>query len=260
MVQPKRVEIVDPKRLVRPHFILWVEIVDPNRSHFCSEELVTLLTNLRLSNDHDCWDCTISDNRVFTVKSMRSHITKVLHPLNPQPFRWNKALPSKINISSWRILHKRLPTRFNLDRRGVDLDSTRCPVCDEDIETEEHLFTSCYVATETWTRVFTWWKIQDASITSLSDAVNLADRISLPAHQVIQFDVVVQTTLWALWRFWNEMSFSTKRPSKDQLLNDIKLFSFNWISSRLKRSNVNWIEWFDNPQNTSVINHCILVS
>ncbi|GKD63237.1 RNA-directed DNA polymerase, eukaryota, reverse transcriptase zinc-binding domain protein, partial [Tanacetum coccineum] len=122
-------------------------------------ELVTLLTNLRLSNDHDCWECTISSNRLFTVKSMRSHIRKFLYPLNPQPFRWNKALPSKINISSWRILHKRLPTRFNLDRRGVGLDSTRCPVCDEDIETEEHLFTSCFIATETWRRVFTWWKI-----------------------------------------------------------------------------------------------------
>ncbi|GKD18879.1 RNA-directed DNA polymerase, eukaryota, reverse transcriptase zinc-binding domain protein [Tanacetum coccineum] len=103
-----------------------------------------------MGKPHDCWECTISSNRLFTVKSMRSHIRKFLYPLNPQPFRWNKALPSKINISSWKILHKRLPTRFNLDRRGVGLDSTRCPVCDEDIETEEHLFTSCFIATEYW--------------------------------------------------------------------------------------------------------------
>ncbi|GJS98551.1 RNA-directed DNA polymerase, eukaryota, reverse transcriptase zinc-binding domain protein [Tanacetum coccineum] len=137
----------------------WARPIRSAAKHQEFNELVTLLTNLRLSNDHDCWECTISSNRLFTVKSMRSHIRKILYPLNPQPFRWNKALPSKINISSWKILHKRLPTRFNLDRRGVGLDSTRCPVCDEDIETEEHLFTSCFIATETWRRVFTWWKI-----------------------------------------------------------------------------------------------------
>ncbi|PWA68989.1 RNA-directed DNA polymerase, eukaryota, Reverse transcriptase zinc-binding domain protein [Artemisia annua] len=108
-------------------------------------ELVTLLTNLCLSNDHDCWEYTISDNRMFIVKSMRSHITKFLHPVNPQPFRWNKSLPSKINIPSWRILHKRLPTIFNLDLRGIDLDITQCLVCDEDIDMEEHLFTSCSI-------------------------------------------------------------------------------------------------------------------
>ncbi|GJZ05566.1 putative RNA-directed DNA polymerase, eukaryota, reverse transcriptase zinc-binding domain protein [Tanacetum coccineum] len=227
----------------------WARPIRSVAEHQELDELVNLLTNLSLSNDHDCWECTITSNRLFTVKSMRSHIRKFLHPLNPQPFRWNKALPSKINILSWRILHKRLPTRFNLDRRGVDLDSIRCPVCDEDIETEEHLFTSCYIATETWRRVFTWWKIHDTSITSLSDAVNLADSISFPAHHVIHFDAVVQTTLWSLWRFRNEMSFSIKRPSKDMLLNDIKLSSFNWISSRLKMSNMNWIVWFDNPQN-----------
>ncbi|GJV69886.1 RNA-directed DNA polymerase, eukaryota, reverse transcriptase zinc-binding domain protein [Tanacetum coccineum] len=85
-------------------------------------ELVNLLSSLHLSNDQDTWECTFSDNRCFSVKSMRILITKHIHPLDPQPFRWNKALPLEINISSWRISHNRLPTRFNLDRRGIDLD------------------------------------------------------------------------------------------------------------------------------------------
>ncbi|GKB53073.1 reverse transcriptase domain-containing protein, partial [Tanacetum coccineum] len=116
-------------------------------------ELVNLLSSLHLSNDQDTWECTFSDNKCFSVKSMRILITKHIHPLDPQPFRWNKALPLKINISSWRISHNRLPTRFNLDRRGIDLHSTRCPVCDEDIETEEHLFSSCFIAIDTWAKI-----------------------------------------------------------------------------------------------------------
>lgn len=43
--------------------------------------------------------------------------------------RWNKDLPIKVIIHSWRLRFDRLPTRFNLDMRGIDLHSTRSPVC-----------------------------------------------------------------------------------------------------------------------------------
>ncbi|GKB09645.1 wall-associated receptor kinase 2-like protein [Tanacetum coccineum] len=33
-----------------------------------------------------------------------------------------------------------MATRSNLDRRGVDLDSVRCPLCDDGIEKEDHIF------------------------------------------------------------------------------------------------------------------------
>ncbi|GKE02830.1 RNA-directed DNA polymerase, eukaryota, reverse transcriptase zinc-binding domain protein [Tanacetum coccineum] len=158
-----------------------------------------------------------------------------------------QSLTTKINISSWRISHNRLPPRFNLDRRGIDLHSTCCPVCDEDIETEEHLFSSCFIAIDIWAKVLVWWNIPNMTISSLMDAVNLADRVAIPTNHRAAFDVVVQTTLWILWRFRNETFFSSKRPSKQFILNDIKLSSFNSISCRLRKVHLNWIHWFDNP-------------
>ncbi|GJU98310.1 RNA-directed DNA polymerase, eukaryota, reverse transcriptase zinc-binding domain protein [Tanacetum coccineum] len=142
-------------------------------------EVCSQISNLCLFNGQVMWECTISDDRRFSVKSMQTYINSLLHPLEPPPFRWSKILPIKINISSWRILHKRLPTRCNLDRRGIDLNSTLCPVCDEDIETEEHLFNSCKVVKDTWSKVFVWWKINTVSISSLSDAINLADKVNI---------------------------------------------------------------------------------
>ncbi|GKA37270.1 RNA-directed DNA polymerase, eukaryota [Tanacetum coccineum] len=221
----------------------------PAAEHQELQELCSLISKLCLSNDQYIWKCTISDDRRFTVKSMRTYINILLHPLEPQPFKWNKILPIKINISSWRIFHKRLPTRCNLDRRGIDLNSTRCPACGEDIETEEHLFNSCRIAKHTWSKVLIWWKINNVSISSLSDAINLAERVSIPGNLKAYFDVVVQTTLWFLWRFRNEMCFSLKQPSKDLILNEIKLSSFNWISCMSRKACINWITWFDNPCN-----------
>ncbi|GJZ81560.1 reverse transcriptase domain, reverse transcriptase zinc-binding domain protein [Tanacetum coccineum] len=64
------------------------------------------------------------------------------------PIRWNKNLPIKINIHSWRLSLNHLPTRFNLDRRGIDLNSVRCPVCDGDIEIDLHA--KCDVLKRVW--------------------------------------------------------------------------------------------------------------
>ncbi|GJR32994.1 putative RNA-directed DNA polymerase, eukaryota, reverse transcriptase zinc-binding domain protein [Tanacetum coccineum] len=129
-------------------------------------ELTNLLSSLCLSNDIDTWECSISNDRLFTVKSMRKYISSLHYASNP--------LTYKINISSWRIFLERLPTRANLDRRGIDLHSTRCPVCDNDIETEVHLFISCEVAKEVWHKVLKWWSIQNVTVTSLLDVITLA--------------------------------------------------------------------------------------
>ncbi|GJU86306.1 RNA-directed DNA polymerase, eukaryota, reverse transcriptase zinc-binding domain protein [Tanacetum coccineum] len=158
----------------------WIRPLRSAAKHQELQELCSLISNLCLSNDEDMWECIISDDKRFTVKSMRTYINNLLHPLEPQPFKWNKILPIKINISSWQIFHKRLPTHCNLNRRGIDLNSTRCPVCDEDIETKEHLFNSCRIAKDTWFKVLIWWKINNVSISSLSDAINLAERVNIP--------------------------------------------------------------------------------
>ncbi|GKB07450.1 ankyrin repeat-containing domain, PGG domain protein [Tanacetum coccineum] len=55
--------------------------------------------------------------------------------------RWNRVVPLKLNINTWRVVNGRMATRSNLDRK--DLDSVRCPLCDDEIETEEHIFVHC---------------------------------------------------------------------------------------------------------------------
>ncbi|GKG00077.1 RNA-directed DNA polymerase, eukaryota, reverse transcriptase zinc-binding domain protein, partial [Tanacetum coccineum] len=90
--------------------------------------LVALLSQLNLSIEEDSWEFTVGATRKFLVKDMRSHITSLSHPWTSQPNRWNNSIPSKVNINTWRAMNSRLPTRTNLDLRGMDLDSIRCAV------------------------------------------------------------------------------------------------------------------------------------
>ncbi|GJS28642.1 putative ribonuclease H-like domain-containing protein [Tanacetum coccineum] len=64
------------------------------------------------------------------------------------------------------------------------------------------------------------------------DLVHLADHTPLGEKFTKFFDVVVQTTIWSIWRYRNNVIFSAKKPSKDLIFNDIKMYSFNWIVSR----------------------------
>ncbi|GJR27285.1 hypothetical protein Tco_1103517 [Tanacetum coccineum] len=133
----------------------------------------------------------------------------------------------------------RVPTRSNLDIRGVDLDFVRCPIYDDEIESEEHIFVMCNVAREARKNIFLWRKIDNTSINNLNDVINLADRVSFPTKHLKVFDVLVQTTLWFLWKFRNNVVFSSKRPRKELIFNDIKLYSFVWISNRLRKASIN---------------------
>nr|GEX34916.1 hypothetical protein [Tanacetum cinerariifolium] len=113
-------------------------------------ELCSLVVHLRLSDNGNLWECIIDDSRAFSVKMMRSYINQKFPTLQVPPTRWNTLLPLKVNIFIWRTTNKRLPTRANLDYRGIDLDSVRCPMCDDAIETEDHIFVSCSIAKDTW--------------------------------------------------------------------------------------------------------------
>ncbi|GJS61218.1 RNA-directed DNA polymerase, eukaryota, reverse transcriptase zinc-binding domain protein [Tanacetum coccineum] len=113
-------------------------------------ELCSLVAYLRVSDNGDLWECVIDDSRAFSVKMMRSYINQKFPTLQVPPTRWNTLLPLKVNIFIWRTTNKRLLTRANLDYRGIDLDSVCCPMCDDAIETEDHIFVSCPIAKDTW--------------------------------------------------------------------------------------------------------------
>ncbi|GKA95081.1 hypothetical protein Tco_0817119, partial [Tanacetum coccineum] len=94
--------------------------------------------------------------------------------------------------------------QLDLDSRGIDLYSIRCPICDEAIESEEHQFVECYVAKDTWKGVIDWWQINSITIATVEDVIALVDTAPVRGNLKIFFDLVVQTTLWSLCRFCND--------------------------------------------------------
>ncbi|GJR65249.1 putative RNA-directed DNA polymerase [Tanacetum coccineum] len=59
-------------------------------------EIVSLLSNLHLSNSHDTWECYLNHSHGFSVNLIRKHIIHQSHNLLSQLFKWNNLVPIKI--------------------------------------------------------------------------------------------------------------------------------------------------------------------
>jgi hypothetical protein len=62
---------------------------------------------------------------------------------------WSLKLPSKVKIFTWRLCHNSLPTRMNIKRKRVELD-TVCPMCNRADEDGGHLFLKCKKVKPLW--------------------------------------------------------------------------------------------------------------
>ncbi|GJT97365.1 RNA-directed DNA polymerase, eukaryota [Tanacetum coccineum] len=105
------------------------------------------------------WICDLSGDGEFRVKEVRNFIDDLFLPSHPEVTRWVKCIPKKINIFVWRARRDCLPTRQNLIRRGVVLESDVCPLCEDSVEESQHVFFQCSIAQCVIYRICRWWDL-----------------------------------------------------------------------------------------------------
>nr|GEU96978.1 RNA-directed DNA polymerase, eukaryota, reverse transcriptase zinc-binding domain protein [Tanacetum cinerariifolium] len=94
-------------------------------------DLVTLMHDVSLSPMADRWTWALENSGEFTVSSVRKHIDDKLIPGVGSKTRWIKYVPIKVNVNAWKVKLDVFPTRFNVSRRGIHIDSIMCAVCDQ---------------------------------------------------------------------------------------------------------------------------------
>ncbi|XP_071700077.1 uncharacterized protein [Rutidosis leptorrhynchoides] len=121
----------------------------------------------------DSWKWLLDNNGSFATKILTGIIDD--KKLNTQTIFEetvrNKAIPQKINIFSWREKMGRLPTRSELDKRGIDLNTTLCPLCNDHVENLEHALTQCHHVKNVWTSFLKWWNLHFINVSNLNDAL-----------------------------------------------------------------------------------------
>ncbi|GJV67690.1 RNA-directed DNA polymerase, eukaryota [Tanacetum coccineum] len=121
---------------------------------------------------------------------------------------------------------ERLPTRVNLSRRGVLLDSHLCPLCNAAMEDVQHVFFRCDVARVVLRKICRWWDLDWQEICSFSDwdAWFLSFRLSSRLKSILEG--VFYVAWWRIWRLRNQLVFDASPPNRSTIFDDIVSWSF----------------------------------
>ncbi|XP_071690820.1 uncharacterized protein [Rutidosis leptorrhynchoides] len=185
---------------------------------------------------------------IYTVKDCSVLVDKVILPraVNSIESLRNGLVPKKVEVFIWRARLGRIPVRFELDKRGIDLNSVRCPICDGDIETVKHIFFSCQVAKDIWAKVLKWWGYNSA-IFGFEDIFNGTFGYVAQDHKKNQWQAVCWVVCYILWKNRNAKVFKNKLETVPSLFNEVQVLSYDWISRRCKGHIMDWLQWFSHP-------------
>ncbi|XP_071709226.1 uncharacterized protein [Rutidosis leptorrhynchoides] len=191
-------------------------------------ELSSLIASFNFNNTRDTYTWSLANNAKFTV----NHLTSIIEshaftgsPLAQETFR-NSLVPKKIKLFDWRANLKRLPVRVELDRRGIDLDSIRCPICDDDLESINHVLVFCNQVMEIWNRVFSWWGFGNSSIFSTQEIVDANVPRSANKRGEKVWQAVKWVTSYLIWSNRNKVVFRGKGWNPPVALNEIQIKPF----------------------------------
>ncbi|XP_071694603.1 uncharacterized protein [Rutidosis leptorrhynchoides] len=157
-------------------------------------------------------------------------------------------VPKKVEVFVWRVLKGRILVLIELDKRGVNLHSVRCPKCDNAIECISHSLLSCEKVRDIWVRIFDWWSMPRPPNFDLRGLLegNLGQVGSELGKNLWQ--AVMWMCMYLVWKSRNEKVFKNKDWNVSVAVCEIQVKSYEWVAKRCKAKVIDWDSWLHNPQ------------
>jgi len=132
----------------------------------------------------------------------------------------------KIKNFLWQMLHNALPLRGVLVTRGMVVDPA-CPLCTQDIETNDHLFWECPSIKEVWRLAHRHKWLQ---LSSIQDAPRCSEELLLRCKQSRNKEDILKvvTLLWHIWKERNAFIFQYETFGQLRVLIRAKRSYMEW--------------------------------
>ncbi|GJS51279.1 RNA-directed DNA polymerase, eukaryota [Tanacetum coccineum] len=145
-------------------------------------QLVKIMEGITLFDLKDRWRWSLEGCGEFTIASVRNLLDANSLSVVSSKTRWIKAVPIKFNIHAWKVKLDILPTRLNISKRGMDIESILCPLCEKNVESSSHIFFTCPISREIFRKVLLWWEIDVVMVSSYDEN---ADTTLRPADVLV---------------------------------------------------------------------------
>ncbi|GKC65968.1 RNA-directed DNA polymerase, eukaryota [Tanacetum coccineum] len=180
------------------------------------DQLQSLIGPIILSSLDDRWRWDLNEEGIFRVQDARNLLCLQ---------RWVKS---------------------SLSRRGVQISSMMCPLCNNAGEDSSHLFFGCDMAIDITRLVCRWWHLAWTPVGSFSEWLAWFKTIRMGSKVKGLLEGVFYTSWWCLWNFRNQLLFAAQSLRKNVLFDDIISRSFTWSHARC-RSKFSLENWLRNP-------------
>ncbi|XVE54414.1 hypothetical protein DITRI_Ditri03aG0079200 [Diplodiscus trichospermus] len=216
-----------------PNSFAWdVELIE---ELFCArdiDEILRIPLVRNISGDKCIW--AHSKDGTYTVKSRYRRAMQVFN--DDTDFRvsgdwrkiWKLNIPPKIRTFAWQAARCCLPTRENLQRRGIDVPIT-CVLCGRDIENNWHLMISCPFTQSCW---------QEAGLSQLiNSCAERSDSFFEWIFQVLSATDEAEVNrvlmiMWSIWRCRNDKFWkNTTCMARDIIFAGLN-YLCNWLGER----------------------------
>ncbi|GKB07211.1 RNA-directed DNA polymerase, eukaryota, reverse transcriptase zinc-binding domain protein [Tanacetum coccineum] len=131
-------------------------------------QLLKDMEDVSLIDMKDRWSWSLEGFGDFSVASVRKMLDDRNLPVVSSKTRWINVVPIKVNILAWKIRLDSLPTRLNISKRGMDIDSILCSICDK-VESTSHIIFTCHIAREICRKISCWWDVNVLKVSSYEE-------------------------------------------------------------------------------------------
>ena len=178
---------------------------------------------------------------------MRHFIDNLKCKKSPKHIIWSSTIPLKTSIFLWRAAQDRLPTKMELEKRGISMSTTVCPLCEDASETADHLLAQCRFAKEVFMWVFKWSSLDIGKCNSVVEILKFAAEWgNCPKKKKIKLGVIYGA-LWSIWLTRNDRNFKNAKVNAARTADGIISLVFGWMKNRGKLGKCNWVGWNHNP-------------
>nr|GEX61744.1 RNA-directed DNA polymerase, eukaryota, reverse transcriptase zinc-binding domain protein [Tanacetum cinerariifolium] len=119
-------------------------------------------------------------------------------------------------------------TRFNISRRGMDISSLSCPLCQQGVESSSHLFFSCILIRQLYSKIARWWDISFDGCSSYEEWLEWLNSLRLAGVESFShlfFNCILIHQLYSKIARWWDISFDGCSSYEEWLewLNSLRL-------------------------------------
>jgi hypothetical protein len=162
---------------------------------------------------------------------------------------WKGLSPSKVRAFVWQLLLGRIPTKDNLfKRRMIPMEQVQCVFCNRCLETSLHLFLHCDVVHQIWCDITRWLGLVLIVPNSLTVSFAMWSFSSKNKKEKEGIVLIWNVYLWVLWKARNDFVFNNKNIVRDDIVEEIKIISWQWFIGRAAKNPCLLYEWKWGPR------------